>query len=633
MASVMVLQALDYMIIAVVALVFVGIGFYFACLGKKQRTTKEYFLGDGNMNSIPIVMSIIASFFSSTAMLGITVEIYYFGFNYLWVNLGTFIGGPIAIYGFMPVFHKLGFTSIFEYIECHFNKSLSVCLGIMDTFNMLVFASFSTYTPALALSQENLPMAPTCDEKLKRHAKCAYVDLGQFRGRVLNTRDWDLVSPWPVYRAHLVLKMIETIRVQEYVSRLQGWPVYISTHYNVPFVYPAKPPAAEQLVTVSRTSRVHCRVSRLQPPPPKKGRRTCLMTGLTIWTAILSTTVIGTLYTSIVQLLFQIMQHVNCGGIKAVVWTDALQLLIFLGALTAVIINSNTSVGSFSYIFSKNIEGHRLDMISFSADPRIRYTFWGLTSYSVVEVLTLYGANQVTLQRYLCCRNKKTAQRTIWISLIGHGIIIAVFCFIGLILYAMYWNCDPLASRQIQKPDQLFPLFVMQTMSSIPGMLGLFVGAVFCAALSTISSMLNSLAAITIQGLFKPRRKSLSDNKAALISKFIAAAYGIICVLMIAVIMNLGNVVQAVRYVVGGTVGAHLGLFVLGLMNPWANSKGSFLGMVCGLAMGWWISIGNQIHKPPPNSLLPISTLNCTDILGDDWTPQSKPHQSAYKAN
>uniref|UniRef100_T1ILQ4 Sodium-dependent multivitamin transporter n=1 Tax=Strigamia maritima TaxID=126957 RepID=T1ILQ4_STRMM len=493
MANVMVLQALDYLIVAVVALVFVGIGFYFACLGKKQRTTREYFLGDRNVNVIPIVMSIMASFISSNAMLGIPAEVYYFGFNYFWITLGAFIGGPIAIYGFMPVFHKLAFTSIFQYIECRFNKNLSVCIGMVDVFNLLVFASFSTYTPALALSQ---------------------------------------------------------------------------------------------------------------------------VTGLTIWTAVLSTTVIGTIYTSI-------------GGIKAVVLTDALQLLIFIGALMAVIINSGTSVGSFSYVFSKNIEGHRLDMLSFSADPRIRYTFWGFMAYSVVDVLTLYGVNQITLQRYLCCRNKKTAQRIIWISLIGHGIIIAVFCFIGLILYAMYWNCDPLASQQIQKPDQLFPLFVMQTMSSIPGMLGLFVSAVFCAALSTISSVLNSLAAITIEGLLKPRCKSLSDNKAALISKFIAAAYGIICLLMIAVIMNLGNVIQAGRYVIGGTIGAYLGLFVLGLMNPWANSKGSFLGMVCGLAMGWWISIGNQIHKPPPNSLLPIPTLNCTDILGDDWTPQSKPHQSA----
>uniref|UniRef100_T1JJ34 Amino acid permease/ SLC12A domain-containing protein n=1 Tax=Strigamia maritima TaxID=126957 RepID=T1JJ34_STRMM len=123
-----------------------------------------------------------------------------------------------------------------------------------------------------------------------------------------------------------------------------------------------------------------------------------VMTGLTIWTSVLSTTIIGTIYTSI-------------GGIKAVVWTDALQLIIFTGALLAPIINSGTSVGSLSYIFSKNMEGHRLTNLSFDADPRVRFTFWGLIIYSTMNSLNLYGTNQTSIQRYLCCRNKITAQR------------------------------------------------------------------------------------------------------------------------------------------------------------------------------------------------------------------------------
>uniref|UniRef100_T1JMD2 Sodium-dependent multivitamin transporter n=1 Tax=Strigamia maritima TaxID=126957 RepID=T1JMD2_STRMM len=515
MANLTSLQTLDYIIVAVVAVLFLGIGFYFACLGGKQRTTREYFKGDGNMNVIPIVrlsydfiivylisimlyifevMSIMASFISSNAMLGIPAEVYYYGFNYFWITLGTFIGGPIAIYGFMPVFHKLAFTSIYEYVECRFNRTLRVSVGLMYIFSMIVHASFFIYAPALALS---------------------------------------------------------------------------------------------------------------------------LMTGLTIWTSVLSTTIIGTIYTSI-------------GGIKAVVWTDALQLIIFTGALLAPIINSGTSVGSFSYIFSKNMEGHRLANLSFDADPRVRFTFWGLIIYSIMNSLNLYGTNQTSIQRYLCCRNKITAQRTIWISLLGSFLITAVCCLIGLILYAMYWNCDPLASHQIQKHDQLFPLFVMQTMSSIPGMLGLFVAGVFCAALSSISSVLNSLTAVTLEDHVKPRWKSLSDEKATLLSKFTAVAYSILCLLVIAAIMNLGSIVQTVQYMIGGTMGASLGLFVLGFMNPWANAKGTFLGIVCGLAMGWWISFGNQIYRPPPNSLLPISTLNCSEILGD-WRLRPNHNHTAFE--
>uniref|UniRef100_T1ILQ6 Sodium/solute symporter n=1 Tax=Strigamia maritima TaxID=126957 RepID=T1ILQ6_STRMM len=223
----------------------------------------------------------------------------------------------------------------------------------------------------------------------------------------------------------------------------------------------------------------------------------------------------------------------------------------------------------------------------------------------------------------------------------GFFLITAVCCLIGLILYAMYWNCDPLASHQIQKHDQpltynnvfsslcqLFPLFVMQTMSSIPGMLGLFVTGVYCAALSSMSSVLNSLAAVTLEDHVKPRWKSLSDEKATLLSKF--TAYSILCLLMIAAIMNSGSIVQTVQYMIGGTMGASLGLFILGLMNPWANAKGTFLGIVCGLAMGWWISFGNQIYRPPPNSLLPISTLNCSEILGD-WRLRPNHNHTAFE--
>uniref|UniRef100_T1ILQ7 Uncharacterized protein n=1 Tax=Strigamia maritima TaxID=126957 RepID=T1ILQ7_STRMM len=93
MANLTSLQTLDYIIVAVVAVLFLGIGFYFACLGGKQRTTREYFKGDGNMNVIPI------------------------------------------------------------YIECRFNRTLRVSVGLMYIFSMIVYASFFIYAPALALSQ------------------------------------------------------------------------------------------------------------------------------------------------------------------------------------------------------------------------------------------------------------------------------------------------------------------------------------------------------------------------------------------------------------------------------------------------------------------------------------------------
>uniref|UniRef100_T1IVN8 Sodium-dependent multivitamin transporter n=1 Tax=Strigamia maritima TaxID=126957 RepID=T1IVN8_STRMM len=524
-------QALDYTILALALAASLIIGFYFACCGGKQKTTAEYFKGNMNIKLLPIVRVFtiilyaikcklfdnyvhVASFISSNMMLGIPAEVYHYGFDYWYTLLGSFIGGPIAIYGFLPVFYKLQITSINEYLQQRFSNTVRFCSSLMYIFSMIVLASFVTYAPVLALSQVT------------------------------------------------------------------------QNNYNV--------------------------------------------TGLSVWTSILTTTAIGTIYTTI----------------ATVVWTDVLQLLIFIAATLATIIKGAINVGGLSYIVDKNIEGNRLRAVSFSLDPKIRFTAWGLLIYSALKSMALYGVSQIQLQRYMCCPNNKAARKSVWLNVVCSVPISTIYCFIRLILYAMYWNCDPLTSQQIEKPDQvislyktvniyyccniqyqLFPLFVMHIMSSVPGMPGLFVSGVYCAALSTTSSILNSLAAITLQDHIKPRWKNVSDKKATFISKCIAACYGLVCLVMIAAIMNLGTIIQSMQYLMGDNTGAILGLFFLGLMNPWANSKGTILGIVCGLGVSWWISVGAQIYRPPPTSLLSLATANCSDILGD-WSLRIKPNTS-----
>uniref|UniRef100_T1IK36 Sodium-dependent multivitamin transporter n=1 Tax=Strigamia maritima TaxID=126957 RepID=T1IK36_STRMM len=487
MASTMTLQLLDYIILAVTMIVSLGIGFYFACFGEKQKTTAEYFKGGRKMQITPLVMSMLAGYITSNMMLGLPTEVYHFGSAYWYTSLGDCLGGMIGIYGFMPVFYKLQITSIYEYLLYRFSNTLRLFNSILNMCSLLVFAGFIIYAPALALSQ---------------------------------------------------------------------------------------------------------------------------VTGLSVWTSIITTTAIGTIYTSI-------------GGIKAIVWTDVLQLLIFIAAILATLIKGCSGVGGISYVIQKNIEGGRLSTLSFSPDPTLRYTAWGLIIYSTLKSIFMYGISQIQMQRYMCCSNENKARKTGWLNVAFSVPITIIYCSIGLILYAMYWNCDPLSSQQIEKADQLFPLFVMHTMRSIPGMPGLFVAGIYSAALSTLSSILNSLSAITLQDHIKPRLKNLSDKKATYISKFLAAVYGVMCLFMIAAIINLGTILQATQYLTGGVMGSTLGLFFLGLMIPWANTKGTSIAIVCGLGVSWWISIGTQIYHPRPNSLLPTSTVNCSDILGD-WTPLQK---------
>jgi sodium-coupled monocarboxylate transporter 8/12 len=120
-------------------------------------------------------------------------------------------------------------------------------------------------------------------------------------------------------------------------------------------------------------------------------------------------------------------------------------------------------------------------------------------------------------------------------------------CFSGLVIYYFYHTCDPLKSGRITVRDQNMPLYVVDAIGHIPGLAGLFVSGIFAAGLSSISSSLNALAAITVEDYFKPaylaikkKQYSPSPTKSALISKFVAAIYGCITIGLAFLAQNLG---------------------------------------------------------------------------------------------
>ena len=109
------------------------------------------------------------------------------------------------------------------------------------------------------------------------------------------------------------------------------------------------------------------------------------------------------------------------------------------------------------------------------------------------------------------------------------GSLLLICAYGGLVVYAYYHDCDPIKSRQVAKKDQLFPLFVMQVMGDIPGVPGLFVAGVFSGALSTVSSGLNSLAAVCLKDFFGSGcNLKLSEDRAALVTKILAVVFGVI---------------------------------------------------------------------------------------------------------
>lgn len=116
---------------------------------------------------------------------------------------------------------------------------------------------------------------------------------------------------------------------------------------------------------------------------------------------------------------------------------------------------------------------------------------------------------------------------------------------------------------------------VMETLRFLPGMPGLFVAGVFSAALSSLSTGLNSLAAVFLEDYIKPSRVTpLSERQTAIIMRISVVLIGTLCVALVFVVEHLGHAVLQLSITLGSvTCGPLLGLFLMGLLVPWINAK------------------------------------------------------------
>lgn len=321
------------------------------------------------------------------------------------------------------------------------------------------------------------------------------------------------------------------------------------------------------------------------------------VTGLSMWGSVIGLSMICILYTTF-------------GGMKAVVYTDVLQLIVMLTAVLAVIIKGMQDIGGFDALIEKSDLGGRLNFAEFDPSPFVRHTFWSLSIGASFTWLVTFAVNQSLVQRYLSTPSTKHSQSALWYSLFGVMIIISLYILCGLIVFTKYADCDPLLNGAITSRDQMVPYFVMDIFKSTPGISGLFVAGIFSAALSTMSSGLNALAAVTIEDFVWPKMPTLSDEQVTKISKLAAIAYGVVSVLLVIVAENLGSLIQMALSIWGIFGGPILGVFMLGLFYPWSNSKSAILGLSAGVSLSLIIAIGVQI-TPPYNPKLPFSTSDC----------------------
>ncbi|TKR96406.1 hypothetical protein L596_010424 [Steinernema carpocapsae] len=326
------LSLIDYVIFAAFMCISVGVGFYYAVIGRFRKRvqnvktkTDDYLMGGRKLPYLPVTMSLLTTFLSGKAILGTPAEIFDHGALWFLHYAVSIIAFLISGFIFVPIFFHLSTVSIYEYLELRFHSVLvrKLC-AVVFILNNLVYMGVVVYGPAVALNS---------------------------------------VTDLPTYSAII-------------------------------------------LVGVS-----------------------------------------STLYTTI-------------GGLKAVVWTDTLQAGVMFAGMLVVTVKGTFDVGGLSRIWEVAVVSGRAEqLLRFNPNPAQYMTVWTSTLGAICIWLSLYGVNQMAVQRYCSVPTLKDAQKVVFLTIPLYFLLSMMVCYIGLLVLAYFYNCNPLETGELNTYDQLMVLF------------------------------------------------------------------------------------------------------------------------------------------------------------------------------
>jgi solute:Na+ symporter, SSS family len=276
------------------------------------------------------------------------------------------------------------------------------------------------------------------------------------------------------------------------------------------------------------------------------------------------------------------------GGIAAVIWTDLIQFVIYVGgSILAAYELVHLTPGGWSGILDAGRAAGKLQVFSFTWDFTVPFTFWAGLIGGTFLTNASHGTDQLLVQRLLTCKNLRDSQKAI----ITSGFIVLaqfiLFLGIGIMLFAYYQHVP---RPPITTNDEIFPVFIVTTLPH--GISGLVIAAIFAAAMSNLSGSLNSLASTTVLDLYNPLTGGRSSDAQLLaLSKWCTAGWGIVLILIAIVARGWGSVFTAGLTAASIVYGPMLGAFLLGVLTKRANTPGVISGMTVSAASMltiWW---------------------------------------------
>jgi solute:Na+ symporter, SSS family len=291
------------------------------------------------------------------------------------------------------------------------------------------------------------------------------------------------------------------------------------------------------------------------------------------------------------------------GGMKAVIWTDVAQFLLYLlgSVVTFGMLLHRIPGGWHEVVQVAAANGNKLQIFDFSRNLTTMYTFWSGVIGGTFFTMASHGTDQTIVQRLLAARNERDSGR----ALIASGFIVlfqfALFLLVGILLFvfAQHWPLLGVADRT----DSILPHFLIREMPT--GLVGLLLASILAIAMSNASGSLNSLAASSVLDFATLSGKKTDPTAFLKLSRRMTLVWG--GVLILFGLLPWGHLLEAGLTVASLPFGSLLGLFLLGTFDSRSNATGSLVGMFGGLAsvlltlgytkiaFTWYVLIGSCV--------------------------------------
>jgi SSS family transporter len=288
------------------------------------------------------------------------------------------------------------------------------------------------------------------------------------------------------------------------------------------------------------------------------------------------------------------------GGVKSVIWNDCIQFVIYiLGALATLWMIVSFLPGGWGQLVEYGQQHGKFRLLDFDLNVcKPTMTFWGGLVGGIFLTAATHGTDQLMVQRYLSAKNQTSASVAVVLS----GLVVlaqfALFLLIGVGLACYYASFPPTVAFSSTDGDRVFAHFIVHHLG--PGLTGITLAAVFAAAMSTLSSSLNSSATTLINDLVLPlSRRSLGTPEQLVLSRLATVFFGFVQIAIALLSYQVGtseNTIGRVLALAGYTLGPLLGLFLLAVLTQRVQQRAALAGFAVGIGILTYVARQTSLH-------------------------------------